>query len=141
MYFHEEKMDLLRVPQEYRIAHCVSGDFALGAGVAKAIENAFHVREILLKKYAPFGVAVPCCCQAKNVYNLVTKQKYWQKPTLDSLRGSLVEMKRAIEKDGVKKIAMPRIGCGLDRLKWNDVKEVIQEVFDDTDLEILVCYL
>ena len=141
MYFHEEKMDLLSVPQEYMIAHCVSADFALGAGIAKAIDNALHVREILMKKYAPAGVTVPCCCQAKNVYNLVTKHKYWQKPTLDSLRGSLVEMKRAIEKGGVKKVAMPRIGCGLDRLDWKDVKEVIQKVFHDTDLEILVCYL
>lgn len=35
---------------------------------------------------------------------------------------------------------MPRIGCELDKLNWDKVKEIIQEVFVDTDVEILVCY-
>ena len=39
------------------------------------------------------------------------------------------------------KIAMPQIGCGLDRLKWKDVSDVIKDVFADTDIEILVCKL
>ena len=38
-----------------------------------------------------------------------------------------------------KKIAMPVIGCGLDRLEWCKVSEIIKEVFEDTDVEILVC--
>lgn len=37
------------------------------------------------------------------------------------------------------KFAMPRIGCGLDRLQWDKVKTIIEEVFADTDVEILVC--
>lgn len=31
------------------------------------------------------------------------------------------------------------IGCGLDRLNWNDVSEQIKSIFADTDVEILVC--
>ena len=38
-----------------------------------------------------------------------------------------------------KKIAMPVIGCGLDRLEWSKVSEIIKEVFECTDIEILVC--
>lgn len=34
---------------------------------------------------------------------------------------------------------MPVIGCGLDRLNWNDVSEQIKDVFADMDVEILVC--
>lgn len=37
------------------------------------------------------------------------------------------------------KLAMPRIGCGLDRLQWVKVKEIIEEVFANTNVEILVC--
>lgn len=40
----------------------------------------------------------------------------------------------------VKKIAMPKIGSGLE-LQWNKVSEIIQEVFKDTDIEILVCVI
>lgn len=36
-------------------------------------------------------------------------------------------------------IAKPKIGCGLDKLEWSKVKAIIEEVFADTDIEILVC--
>ena len=38
----------------------------------------------------------------------------------------------------VKKVAMPVIGCGLDRLKWDKVSEIIKETFGDTDIEIII---
>lgn len=48
-------------------------------------------------------------------------------------------MKKVCEQNGIKKVAMPTIGAGLDRLPWDKVSELIQSVFKDTDLEILVC--
>ena len=141
MYFHEEKMDLLSVPQGYMLAHCISGDFALGAGIAKQIDNAFNMREMLRRTYGEELVTKPGCFVAMNVYNLVTKTRFWHKPTLDSLHEALTDMRMYVVDDGVKKIAMPRIGCGLDKLDWEDVSQIIQEVFRDTDVEILVCYL
>lgn len=73
-------------------------------------------------------------------YNLVTKEKYWHKPTLSTLRQALADM---LDDDWLyesrAKIAMPKIGCGLDRLRWSDVEPLIREVFADTDFEILVC--
>lgn len=80
-------------------------------------------------------------------YNLVTKKRYWQKPTYDSLKIALINAKLyslMIADKGTKepkpvRLAMPRIGCGLDRLEWSKVKEIIEEVFADTDIEILVC--
>jgi len=48
-------------------------------------------------------------------------------------------MKQICLENNIKKIAMPVIGCGLDRLNWNDVSEQIKDVFADMDVEILVC--
>ena len=48
-------------------------------------------------------------------------------------------MKSKCEELGVNKIAMPRIGCGLDKLDWWKVRDIIFDVLDDTDIEILVC--
>lgn len=48
-------------------------------------------------------------------------------------------MKEVCIAQNIKKIAMPRIRAGLDRLKWVDVKKQIQAIFKDTDIEILVC--
>lgn len=41
----------------------------------------------------------------------------------------------------VNKIAMPKIGCGLDKQNWSDIKPLIEKVFGDTDIEIVVCSL
>ena len=50
-------------------------------------------------------------------------------------------MKEIVIMNNIKFIAMPKIGCGLDRLQWDKVKEIIINTFKDIDLEILVCYL
>ena len=52
---------------------------------------------------------------------------------------SLNAMKTLALNNNVKKIAMPLIGCGLDRLKWEKVSEIIKETFSETDIEILIC--
>ena len=39
----------------------------------------------------------------------------------------------------IKLLAMPKIGCGLDRLQWDKVKFMIEETFVDLDVEIIIC--
>ena len=82
-----------------------------------------------------------CAILIDNVFNLVTKRKCYHKPTYASLRESLEDMIETIETLEIEKIAMPMIGCGLDKLDWDVVKEIIEDVFEDIDIEILVCYL
>ena len=41
----------------------------------------------------------------------------------------------------VTKLAMPWIGCGLDRLNKDEVYNIICEVFEDMDIEIVICEL
>jgi|GEM_PF-6892761 hypothetical protein len=36
-------------------------------------------------------------------------------------------------------LAMPRIGCGLDRLKWERVRRIVEDVFRGAGVNILVC--
>lgn len=73
------------------------------------------------------------------VLNLVTKERYYEKPTIITMRLALQKMKKICIKEGITKIAMPTIGAGLDRLKWDEVKNQIENVFWDTDIEILIC--
>ena len=83
----------------------------------------------------------PTCIQIDRVFNLITKAKYWHKPTYNSLEEAVVIMKELALNEDVKFIAMPKIGCGLDKLQWGKTKEIIQNVFEDTDIEILICHL
>ena len=37
-----ENRDLFTVPQGYYLAHCISADFALGAGIAKKFDEVYN---------------------------------------------------------------------------------------------------
>jgi hypothetical protein len=139
MTFREENRNLFGVEHGYYFAHCISGDFALGAGVAKQFDLLYNMREKLVKKYG--SINYNCVILVDNVFNLVTKDKYFQKPTYDSLIEALSELHDAVIGLEIEKLAMPRIGCGLDGLDWDKVKDIIQEMFADTNIEILVCYM
>ena len=139
MKYKEIHHDLITMSNEYYLAHCISADFAMGAGVAKKIDEAFAVRKPL--RSAAGKGRVGECIAVKRIFNLVTKEHSYQKPTYATLRAALIDMRDLARDMGITKIAMPCIGCGLDKLNWNNVKKIIREVFEDTDLEIVVCFL
>jgi len=139
MILREEQRDLFSVSHGYYFAHCISGDFALGAGIAVKFNELYNMRK-KLKEVTEYE-SDNCAILIDNVFNLVTKRRAFHKPTYDSLNEALVDMMEQVISLGVEKIAIPLLGCGLDRLDWNLVKEIIEEVFEDVDVEILVCYL
>ena len=123
--------------------HCISRDYALGAGIAVEFNKRYNMREALLKlaKDSPKTLKEKCI-EIDNVFNLITKEKYWQKPTYNSLEDSLIEMREKISKnENIKRLVMPKIGCGLDRLSWDKVETMIKNIFKDLNIEIIVCYL
>lgn len=139
MKFIEENRDLFTVPHGYYFAHCISGDFALGAGIAVKFDELYNMRWKLRGRYST--AEDNCCLLIDNVFNLVTKRKCYHKPSYESLTEALEEMRDMVVDLDIDKIAIPQIGCGLDRLEWARVKEIIQEIFEDVDVEILACYL
>lgn len=138
MLFAEEKRDLFSVPEEYFLAHCISADYALGAGIAAEFQRRFHLRSHLNEIG---GHIYPDCIRFGRIFNLVTKNNYWNKPTYESLTVAIRMMKAQCELTKIQKLAMPKIGCGLDRLQWGRVMEILKAEFADTDIEILVCSL
>ncbi len=134
-----ENKDLFTVPQGYYLAHCISADFALGAGIAKTFDKVYNMRFKLFRDYDPYEYDGGDALLIDNVFNLVTKDKCYHKPTYESLRESLEVMKRIMGLGAITKLAMPKISSGLDRLDWDEVYDIICEVFEDTDVEILIC--
>ena len=52
MTIREEQRDLFTVPQGYYLAHCISGDYALGAGIAKQFVEVYNMKNKLFHIYA-----------------------------------------------------------------------------------------
>lgn len=136
-----ENRDLFTVPQGYYLAHCISADFALGAGIAKKFDEVYNMRFKLFREYDMYEYEGGDALLIDNVYNLVTKKKCYHKPTYESVREALETMKDLMDFNSTTKLAMPKIASGLDRCDWNKVYDIICEVFEDTDVEILICEL
>ena len=134
MIFNEEPGNLFDVDKKYYLVHCVSTDCALGTGIAIEFQKRFHLRDTLKHMNPVIGNAL----LVGRTFNLFTKKMCYNKPTYNSLKETLVGLKFSCEKHGIKYLAMPCIGCGLDKLNWEKVSEMIQEVFNDTDIEIIV---
>lgn len=159
MEFKEIRGDLFSLPKEYILAHCISSDFALGAGIAKTFRDRYGIKETLKLAHGKDGSGEPhgayswhdkgyCLFVSSEacpwtVANLVTKGRYFQKPTYGTLKEALHDFKTGLLNcyPNVKKVGMPLIGCGLDRLEWENVREIIKNQFADTDIEITVCRL
>ncbi|MDE6592868.1 MAG: macro domain-containing protein [Oscillospiraceae bacterium] len=134
------KGDLFEADEDYFLAHCISADFALGAGIAKTFNENFDMRARLRQAYGGMEreKLVGRALMIGRVFNLVSKERYFNKPTYKSLQSCLEDMRRIMEENSITKLAMPKIGCGLDRLKWEKVESLLKETFEGTNTEILV---
>ena len=133
------KKDLFTIGNDYYLAHCISADFALGAGIAKTFNSKYNMRSKLFNSHPNYVYRGGDALLVDNVFNLVTKAKCFQKPTYESLTEALEMMRDKIISLQITKLAIPMIGCGLDRLQWLRVKKIIENVFMDTDINILIC--
>lgn len=79
------------------------------------------------------------CVQDGRVFNLVTKRNYFHKPTEETMRNALFDLREQAKEQRIKMLAMPKIGAGLDKMPWKVVLSIIIEVFNDEDITILVC--
>ena len=128
--------------------HCVSSDFALGAGIAKIFREKFPIfverKQEMIRKF-PKAKLSGLFSVASNGYiivNLVTKKNYWDKPTYETMETSLRSLRQYImQRPHIKRVLMPRIGCGLDRLDWSRVRVMIENILEKVDVEVKVFYL
>ena len=121
------------------LAHCISRDCEMGLGIAKTFDKKFPNMKNALKNRIT-NMTVYTLYDDK-VFNLITKNKYWQKPTYISLENSLKDMATSCKLLNVKILVMPRIACGLDKLNWKKVKLILEDIFKDLDITIYVYVL
>ncbi|XP_019369764.1 PREDICTED: O-acetyl-ADP-ribose deacetylase 1 isoform X1 [Gavialis gangeticus] len=132
------KGDLFSCPSTDSLAHCISEDCRMGAGIAVLFKKKFGGVEELLDQQKKSGEVAVLKRDDRYIYYLITKKKVSHKPTYENMRKSLDAMKTHCLNNGVTDISMPRIGCGLDRLEWSKVSAILGEVFEDTDIKITV---
>ena len=120
------------------LVHCVSRDFKMGAGIAVKFRDQFgNVKALRGQKPPVGGLAVlhlKDLPAPRRIFYLVTKEKYFNKPTYKTFSDSILALKRYCVKHEITSLRMPRIGCGLDKLHWNLIRSLIQKVFVDSGI-------
>ena len=114
----------------------------MAAGIAGKIKQQFPMRKptsdsVRQKALWPQIIKKP----QRFVYLLIKKTRYFHKPTYKALRASLLALKSHAETNNVTRISMPRVGCGLDQLDWEELRDMIQDVFHGSTVQVTVLTL
>ena len=129
------------------IAHCISQDLAMRKGVAKQIRNKFGDTEQLKRQNVQLGHIGVTTKRTRETtettfcFHMVTKHRYYQKPTLATFQMALQNLKRQLEIKNIKTISIPWIGTGLDRIPRHIVWDILKQVFNKTEIQVIICEL
>jgi O-acetyl-ADP-ribose deacetylase (regulator of RNase III) len=64
------------------------------------------------------------------VFNLATQERYWRsRATYEAVEACLRRMREVADAEGVRSVAMPRVGAGLGGLAWTKVRAIVERAF------------
>lgn len=130
--------DLFSTEEHFSLAHCVSRDLRMGKGIAVEFRKRFKNVSELKGQNPTIGSVVYLRMPTRFVFYLVTKERYCDKPTYESLTQALQSMKSICESNNIHCISLPKIGCGLDGLSWENVSPILQQLFPSPPYQVKV---
>lgn len=122
----------------------------MGKGLAKEFKERYPecfppYKEACSKKILEPGklIYVRTCVQpdlfsiTRPAIILFPTKKHWRgNSQLRWIKAGLQNLKKTYREWGISSVAMPQLGCGLGGLKWIDVKEVIERLFEEEELYV-----
>ena len=69
---------------------------------------------------------------------MTTKSRYFEKPSLDRIKKCLEELKEHCVESNITELHMPKIGSGLDKVNFEDIRKEISEIFEKTNVKIVI---
>ena len=129
------------IQQPNSIGHCISADAKMSKGFADFLSHKIPGLLSTCKKAKLLMAQVFLFWDSTSrryIYNLVTKQRFFDKPDLSTLFTTLEAMKSHAAMHGVSTIAIPKIGCALDQMNWQEVVKLLRDVFAYSDIHVVV---
>lgn len=72
------------------------------------------------------------------IFNLGTQVSWKSRAELTAIRQAVKKMIYICEEKKISCVGMPRIGSGLGRLEWNNVRHILNSIGLDTKVELIV---
>lgn len=125
--------------EESSLAHCVGEDILMSSGIAKTFLSTFGRREELLEQKKKVGDVAILEEDGRYMFQLITKRRTKKdKPKLKDLCQCLLNLKKLCNEKNISSVAMPKIGCGRDQLKWSQVRRSIDNIFSGSGVNIKI---
>lgn len=134
----EVQGDLFDEISTVSLVHCVSADFKMTKGIALTIRRKFGNVKQLRKLNKRVTEVATLTVENRTIFYLITKQYHWQKPVYQHLFQSLLNLKKICEERHITQLVCPRLGCGLDGLKWENVRPMICYIFRNSSINIKI---
>ncbi|CAH1977339.1 unnamed protein product [Acanthoscelides obtectus] len=77
----------------------------------------------------------------RKIFYLVTKKASYQKPNYEDLWNALCSLREVLLAADLRKLAIPKLACGLDNLDWSIIRSMPEVVFRYTGIRFLLCCL
>ena len=128
------------VHQAQALAHGCNCQGSMGAGIARGFRErypAMYAEYRALCKASPrrFNLGDAWLWQEEGkpaVFNLGTQERYWHaRASYEAIEQALRRMRRQADAEGIRSIAIPRLGVGYGGLSWKKVRAIVEQVFGD----------
>ena len=121
------------------LAHCVSEDLKMFRGLAASFREQWpgQINE-LRKMDLKVGDVGAIKVEDRFIYHLIIKEFCNDQPKYDPLRQAFVKLKEHMVENEITEISLPKLGTGKNQLSWPVVKMMIEEVFENTDIKIII---
>ena len=120
----------------------------MGKGVAKAIKNRFpwcylpYKNACANNELEPGEIFVVKHEDLEQnpivIIDAATKKHWRNKANIEWVIGCFKNLRDYAEENRCRSMAVPKLGCGLGGLDWEDVEEEMKSIFDGLDCKIVV---
>ena len=130
--------DIFDTSSNVSLVHCVSADFNMSRGLALQFRRKFGQVTQLRRQQKKLTEVTYIRQDERMIFYLVTKEYYWQKPSYEMFYQSLKNFKEVCVEHKITSLACSRLGCDLDGLKWEVVRNMLRYIFRDSPTYIHV---
>lgn len=128
--------DLWTYPADVRVVTTngtikTNGECVMGRGCAKEAKNRWpDIAKVLGEEVRARGNHVNLLRADPIIFSFPVKHEWYEQADPDLITKSAMELSLAIGLQQ-KVVVMPRPGCGNGRLRWEDVKPILEPILDN----------
>ncbi len=129
-------------------AHFISADFYIRNDFARALNSKYHIVKWFERRYGlnwhkdvyHYYMDDGVCLVDKfyKLFHLIVAERYWAKPTKESMKNALSEMAIFCKRYNIDKVEIAKTDIGK-KVSWEYVEDTIEEIFDGYSIQIYIC--